>query len=99
MSITDQLEEERHIINAAEDNWRWDGDEWNAFIAHARTALPLRNAQVEAVLSIHRPVEVEPSATICSGCSTRRGTFPDFRYFPVVEYPCPTVRAIEEAGA
>lgn len=83
MSITDQLEEERRIINAATAGpWiaEWHGDDWwysiygaaageevlpevatlddreskddATFIAHARTALPLRNAQVAAALRV-----------------------------------------------
>ena len=52
------------------------------FIAHARTALPVRNAQVEAVLELH----VLADFGECNECSN--GT----------PWPCPTVTAIEEAG-
>lgn len=62
-----------------------------AFIAHARTALPVRNAQVEAVLELHKPFDDEPS--LCRGC-----TDPTRAYVYDVEFPCPTARAIEEAG-
>lgn len=54
--------------------------------------VPALVAMVEAVLGQHRPVEVEPSDTICGGCSNR---LPNGRYMPIVEFPCPTVRALE----
>lgn len=52
-------------------------------------------ARIERVREVHRAVEVEPSATICGGCSTRRGQGDTFRYFPYVEWPCPTIRALD----
>ena len=52
------------------------------FIAHARAALPVRNAQIEAVLALH----VLADFGECNECSN--GT----------PWPCATVRAIEEAG-
>jgi hypothetical protein len=58
-----------------------------------------------AVAALHRPVEVEPSATICGGCSTLRGSGDSLRYFPTVEWPCETAAvlgpvsgAVEGAG-
>lgn len=66
-------------------------------IANARTDLPALLAAVEAVMKRHRPVEVEPSETICAECSTLRGQGETARYFPFTEYPCPTVRAITDA--
>lgn len=60
----------------------------------AFNTLPALVAMVEAVLGQHRPVEVEPSDTICGGCSNR---LPNGRYMPIVEFPCPTVRALEDA--
>ena len=65
-----------------------------AFIAAARTAVPALTAAVRDVLALHRAVEVEPSDTICAGCSTLRGAGESLRYFPVTEYPCATVRAL-----
>lgn len=56
------------------------------FIAHARTALPLRNAQVEAVLQVHH----ETMGGACSECEEISGR--------EIEWPCTTVRAIEEAS-
>lgn len=66
--------------------------EGGAAIADALNALPAFIRMVEAVLKRHRPIEVEPSNTICGGCSHR---LPNGRYMPVVEYPCETVRALE----
>lgn len=66
-----------------------------AFIAASRTLVPSLITAVEAVLEVHRPVEVEPSATLCDECSFQ---LPNGRYFgKVVEWPCPTVAAIEAA--
>ena len=63
------------------------------FIADARTALPAALTALKVVLGLHRPVEVEPSDTICGECSFQ---LPNGRYFgKVVEWPCPTVAAIE----
>lgn len=72
------------------------------FIAHARADVPWlveqvskRDAALRAVLDLHRPVEVEPSDTICGGCSFQ---LPNGRYFgKVEEWPCDTVRAVEAA--
>lgn len=66
-----------------------------AFIATTRTAMPRLIAFAEAVLALHRPVEVEPSDTICSECSTR---LPNGRYLPTVEWPCPTAALAERLG-
>lgn len=89
MSITDQLEEERRIINAARNS----SDEHRHYGAHARTALPLRNAQMRAVLALHKPDTVMTS--YCEECSDF-GT-DDYPAGELIEYPCATVRAIEEA--
>lgn len=67
------------------------------FIAHARTDVPRLVDALEKVLILHKPVEVEPSETICSGCSTLRGQGETARYFPFTEYPCPTVTTITTA--
>ena len=46
----------------------------------------------EQVRALHHPVEIEPSETICGECSYR---MPNGRYLqPVVEYPCPTISAL-----
>lgn len=65
------------------------------FTAHARTDVPALVAALRAVLDLHRPVEVEPSDTICGDCSFQ---LPNGRYFgKVEEWPCDTVRAVEAA--
>lgn len=105
-----QLEQEREIIQSATDG-PWEADPLEGdltgpeggfvmevlawldpdatFIAHARTALPLRNAQVQAVMALHKPRDPEDNQ--CAGClEIDPGGY--------VLHPCPTVRAIEEAG-
>lgn len=67
------------------------------FIAASRTDLPTLLAAVEVVMELHRPVEVEPSETICAECSTLRGQGETARYFPFTEYPCPTAQALTAA--
>ena len=64
------------------------------FIADARTRLPLALDALQAVLTLHQPVEVEPSATICGECSNR---LPNGRFMPIAEHPCPTFLAIKDA--
>lgn len=49
-------------------------------------------AQVQAVRSLHRPVDIEPSDTICGECSN---LMPNGRYLPLVDWPCPTIRALD----
>lgn len=63
-------------------------------VAHARTDVPDLVAALEAVLDVHQPVDIEPSETICKGCSTKISTA---FYEPTVEWPCPTVQAISTA--
>ena len=49
----------------------------------------------DGIAAIHYPVEVEPSETICAGCSTRRGSGSNVRFFPYVEWPCETAALLE----
>lgn len=56
-------------------------------LAHSWNALPVRNAQIEAVLELHKPDE---DGEECSGCMNAYGD--------PCRWPCPTVTAIEEAG-
>ena len=50
-------------------------------------------AMEQRVRALHRPVDIEPSDTICGECSYR---MPNGRYLqPVVEYPCPTISALD----
>ena len=82
-------------LNHRED-WTADAE----FIAAARDDVPrllagVRRLQAadERVRALHRPVDIEPSDTICGECSygLRNG-----RYLPpVVEYPCPTIAALD----
>lgn len=95
------------LADAVDPLWGslWPSRNANAdaeFIAHARTDVPWlidqvrkRDAALRAVLDLHRPVEVEPSDTICGDCSFQ---LPNGRYFgKVEEWPCDTVRAVEAA--
>ena len=83
------------VVNtwATSGQGRGDAESIAAFIATARDAMPRLLAFAEAVLALHRPVEVEPSDTICAECSTR---LPNGRYMPTVEWPCPTAAALAE---
>lgn len=53
----------------------------------------------KAVRELHRPVDVEPSDTICAACSTLRGSGESLRYFPTEEWPCATIQALDSARA
>lgn len=52
-----------------------------------------RDEAMQAVLDLHKPVDIEPSDTICGECSFQiaNGRF----LGKVEEWPCPTVLAIE----
>lgn len=54
--------------------------------------------QVARVREVHRPIDVEPSETICHACSTLRGNGETLRYFPYKEWPCDTIRALDGDG-
>lgn len=66
------------------------------WIAESKTAWPEISKQlaaVERVRELHKPVDVEPSDTICGECSFR---LPNGRYFGrLEEYPCATIRALD----
>ena len=97
--MTDHLDRKNHALHDARDAdiatdyegvWYDKGDA--EFIADARTSLPAAVVALKAVLELHRPVDVEPSDTICGECSFQ---LPNGRYFgKVVEWPCPTARAM-----
>lgn len=54
-------------------------------------------ATLDAVRELHRPVDVEPSETICHECSY---LLPNGRYFgQITESPCQTLRILDGAGA
>lgn len=66
---------------------------------HNPTALITRIRELETTIQrvrdAHVAVEIEPSDTICKECSFR---LPTGRYFgKIVEYPCPTIQALEES--
>ena len=70
------------------------GAEW------ARTHLAAREPTdaEKVVRELHRPVDVEPSDTICAACSTLRGSGESLRYFPTEEWPCATIQALDAAA-
>lgn len=70
-------------------------DEWRDKYDEAESARTDTDAAVARVREAHRPVQVEPSETICRTCSTLRGSGENLRYFPYTEYPCPTIRALD----
>ena len=63
-------------------------------IASAPDRLDRMERALRGVMERHRPIEVEPSDTICAACSNQ---LPNGLFLPVVEWPCPDVAAIEEA--
>lgn len=51
-------------------------------------------ARIEKVREMHRPIDIEPSDTICGECSLQ---LPNGHFFgKVVEWPCETVKALTE---
>lgn len=63
------------------------------FIADARTRLPRALDALQAVLDLHQPYTLEePAWTYCLGCLS-----PDDLSLDGDAYPCPTVRAIQDA--
>lgn len=82
MSISDRLGEVEAVAAWLEH------DEMESEVLAATAAL-------RAVLDLHKPVEVEPSDTICRECSFQ---LPNGRYFGrLEEWPCPTVRSVTAA--
>lgn len=85
----------RYIARSPDDGVRAGFEIHDAqLIAEYRTIAPAMARALEAVLEVHRAVEIEPSGTICHECSTLRGTGVNARYFPYEEWPCLTVCAI-----
>ena len=70
------------------------GDADANLIASAPDRLARMERALRGVLERHRPIEVEPSDTICAACSNQ---LPNGRFLPVIEWPCPDVDAILEA--
>lgn len=75
------------------EDWTADVD----FITDTRTSLPLALDALDAVLDVHQPVDAldvarrpgQQLTQVCTGCGTDDGNWQ--------RWPCPTVRAIEEA--
>lgn len=73
-------------------------DAWFGLARAAVSALPAFLAAESAlarVRELHAPVEVEPSDTICAACSHQIGSGSRIRWMPTVEWPCPTIRALD----
>lgn len=60
----------------------------------ALSVLPPSDAErkLAAVLDLHKPVDIEPSETICGECSH---ALPDGTYEPMVDWPCPTIALLD----
>ena len=65
-----------------------------SLIASTPDRLDRMERALRGVMELHRPIEVEPSDTICAACSNQ---LPNGWFLPVVEWPCPTVATIKEA--
>ena len=72
------------------------GTSWTDETHYDQSEVERLRETVARVEAIHSPVEVEPSETICAGCSTKRGSGASLRYFPYVDWPCETVAALAE---
>ena len=51
------------------------------------------------VRALHRPVDVEPSETICAECSPLHGVGVKAFYLPTVEWPCSTIIILDREPA
>lgn len=87
LALLSRLEQAEQAASTLEQ----DRDYWKA------SALGSEQA-VARVREVHRPVDVEPSETICHACSTLRGNGDSLRYFPYKEWPCDTIRALDGDG-
>ena len=76
-------------------------DETTGYTEDSRAVLTaaaphLRAAWEQPIRELHRPVEIEPSDTVCRECSFQ---LPNGHFFgKVVDRPCPTI-ALLEGGA
>ena len=72
----------------------WVGKAEDAeLIASAPDRLDRMERALRGVVERHRPIEVEPSDTICAACSNQ---LPNGRFLPAIEWPCPDVDVILE---
>ena len=99
-----RAEAERYVPAFTSNDYTPNGLTAIARLAHvegwkaARTHLAAQETDGErAVRELHRPVDVEPSDTICAACSTLRGSGESLRYFPTKEWPCATIQALDAA--
>jgi len=100
MTTEKWLTETQELVNTASYAPVWRDGVWQLprpFMEPATTRLTQATNAIQAVLDAHRPIEVEPSETICAGCSTLRGSGETARYFPYKEWPCPTRTALDAA--
>ena len=96
----DALTRSRHIASSSGLTSDELTEAWKAVLSlegHVATIAPDRLDKMEralrGVLEVHRPIEVEPSDTLCAACSNQ---LPNGRFLPVIEWPCPTVTTIKE---
>ena len=64
-------------------------------VDEAETERDAATEAIDRVRAIHRPVEIEPSSTICGECSFK---LPNGKFFgKIVEFPCSTLAALDAA--
>ncbi|MFF0816608.1 hypothetical protein ACFYVR_15875 [Rhodococcus sp. NPDC003318] len=91
LALCDEIDQLRAENGAA----RGEATAMGAYAREMKQGVTVRDAALDRVRALHRPVEVEPSDTICGECSYRLS---NGRYFGKVEdYPCPTIRALDGA--
>ncbi|WP_437582708.1 ead/Ea22-like family protein [Paramicrobacterium sp. CJ85] len=92
------LDSHDHALAMNTDGWVLDAE----FIAATdpQTVLALieraesAERRIAVVREMHRPIDIEPSDTICGECSLQ---LPNGHFFgKVVEWPCETVKALTE---
>ena len=98
-TLADRAADHVGRLSSGDDKWTMsippkDTDSDVALMSLLDGRLPQALDALQAVLDLHKPVDVEPSETICAACSNR---LPNGRFMPIIEYPCPTVRAITDA--
>ena len=81
--------EGRSVLAIADDL----DDAHDALDSTASDRLDRMERALRAVVERHRPIEVEPSDTICAACSNQ---LPNGRFLPAIEWPCPDVDVILE---
>lgn len=92
------LDEVAPVLEQAGSYTRTDDDGLTLLMVQQQRDQATARAE-KAVRELHRPVDVEPSDTICAACSTLRGSGESLRYFPTEEWPCATIQALDSARA